>query len=66
MRRKQWFCLRCKKVVDIAPSAVTMIGVTGQMMCKECFSTKVFEMTEMEDDEFNTVAKEFKKRTDRK
>jgi len=62
MKKKQWFCLNCKKPVD-----VHVLGYgTGFKMCKECFSWRVIELEKMDKKEFEKFAKKFKEKTDKK
>jgi len=64
-RKHGWFCLRCKKFVDVGITRISLIGVTAQRTCKECGTTAVMKLGEMSDDEFAELAKKFKERTDR-
>jgi hypothetical protein len=62
MKEKKWFCLNCKKFVD-----VHVLGYGASFnVCKECWSNRVIELKEMGKKEFKEFVKKFKERTDRK
>ena len=55
----KWFCINCKKAVDTYMD----IFKGFSLCCKECGTTRLMKMDEMEPKEFEKFAEEFKKRT---
>ena len=62
MNKKQWFCLNCKKLVDVH----ILVYGTNFKVCKECWSNRVIELEKMDKKEFEKFVKKFKKETDEK
>jgi len=62
MKKKQWFCLNCRKPVD-----VHILGYGASFnVCKECWSWRVIELEKMDKKEFEEFTRKFKENTDKK
>ena len=64
-RKHGWFCLRCRRFVDVGITRISLIGVTAERTCKECGSKSVMKLGEMSAEEFDELARKFKERTDK-
>lgn len=62
MKKKEWFCFNCKKMVGVR---VLAYGSSFNV-CKECWGNRVIELEKMDKKDFEKFAKEFKERTDKK
>jgi len=62
---KEWYCLVCRKLVDVNPVGISIIGVTGQLTCKECSLPFLMELKKVSPEEFEKLAKKFKEETDK-
>ena len=55
----KWFCLDCKKEVDVYPELLKGFSPT----CKNCGGNRLMKLDEIRENEFKKLVKEFKKRT---
>ena len=62
-RGRGWFCLRCRRPVDAGITRLSIIGVTAERACRECGSTAVMKLGEINADDFDKLTKKFKKTT---
>jgi DNA-directed RNA polymerase subunit RPC12/RpoP len=58
MKSKEWFCLNCKKQVNVR---VLPYG-TGFIVCKECWGNRVIELERVSEKEFEELIKKFKEK----
>jgi len=63
--KKEWYCLNCRKLVDVNPVGVSVIGVTGQVTCKECGLPFLMKFEETSPEELEKLVKKFKEQTDK-
>jgi len=61
----EWYCLNCRKIVDINPTSVSVVGVTAQVTCKECGLPFVIKLKETSPEDFEKLVKKFKEQTDK-
>ncbi|NCN38975.1 MAG: hypothetical protein COY38_02990 [Candidatus Aenigmarchaeota archaeon CG_4_10_14_0_8_um_filter_37_24] len=55
----EWYCLNCRKVVETYMELFKGFAPT----CKECGSSRLMKLDEMNEKEFNEFVEEFKKKT---
>jgi transcription elongation factor Elf1 len=62
---KEWHCFVCRKMVDVNPVGISVVGVTAQVTCKECGLPFVIEFKKISPEEFEKLARKFKEETDK-
>lgn len=66
MKSKQkWYCLNCRKMVDVNAVGISIVGVTGQATCKECGLPFVMNLKETNPEDFKKLVEKFKKQTNK-
>lgn len=63
--KQEWYCLNCRKFVDVNTSGISLVGVTAQMTCKECGLPFVMNFKQTSAEEFEKLVKKFKEQTDK-
>jgi len=56
---KRWYCLNCRKFVDTYLSYFKGFART----CKECGKSRLMELDDIEEKDFENLIKKFKKKT---
>jgi len=63
--KHEWYCFVCRKIVDVKTAGISIVGVTGQMTCKECGLPFIIKLGEISPEDLEKLAKKFKEETDK-
>ena len=63
--KREWYCLNCRKFTDVDAAGVSIVGVTGQVTCKECKLPFVMDLKEIKPEDLEKIVEEFKKQTEK-
>ena len=63
--KREWYCLNCRKFVDVDTTGISIVGVTAQITCKECKLPFVMNLKEIKPEDLEKVVEEFKKQTEK-
>ncbi|MEM5793494.1 MAG: hypothetical protein QXY45_04045 [Candidatus Aenigmatarchaeota archaeon] len=56
---KRWFCLDCKREVEVYPELLRGFSPT----CRRCMGTRLMTLEDVDEKEFKQLVKDFKKKT---
>ena len=62
--KRGWFCLRCRRFVDVGITRISLIGVTAERTCRECGSKTVMGLRDVSAEDFDKLSRKFKETTD--
>lgn len=63
--KQEWYCLNCKKFVEVNMIGVSVVGVTAQVTCKECGRPFLLNLKQTKPEDFEKLVQKFKEQTDK-